>query len=593
MGKKNNEKSDCPSIRSPICATLGHVDHGKSTILDAIRGSSIVNTEAGKITQTIGASIIPIDVISKICGKLLDIKKFTLPGILFIDTPGHAAFTSLRKRGGNLADIAILVVDINEGFKPQTIEALEILKKSKTPFVVVANKLDLVSGYREKNQGLLQDINSQHPEVSSSIDYKLYELVGKLSEYGINSERYDRVADFTSQIAIIPVSGITKKGIPELLMVITGLAQKFLEKCLSCNVHGNGKGVILEVKEERGLGKTIDVILYDGSLHVNDIIVVGGVDQPIITKIKALLEPQPLQEMRDKKTKFKSIRCVSAASGIKIAAPDFDKVISGMPIMSCKKEELDEVCTKIQEEIDEVFIETDGKGIVIKADNIGSLEAMILLLREKEIPIKRATIGNISKKDILEASTNLEKHPEFGVILGFNIHPEEDSKNVKIITEQVIYTLIEKFEVWQKEQKEREELRNLAKLTRPYKIRLIEGFVFRQSSPAIVGVDVLEGTITSNTRIMNHEGKDISKVKGLQLEQKKVEKAEKNKQVAVSFENVTVGRQINVNDILYSGISEIEFKELKKYKKHLHAEEIELLKEISTIKRKSNPVWGI
>ena len=246
------------AIRSPLCVVLAHVDHGKTSILDKIRGSAITKGEAGGITQAIGASIIPLEIIKKICGKLLEAlnMKFTIPGLLFIDTPGHASFTSLRKRGGNLADIAILVIDINEGLKPQTIESIEILKQYKTPFIIAANKIDLISGWQPKDMPIITNIEQQGENIRKLLDKKIYELVGKLAERGFNSERFDRVDDFTKSIAIVPTSAKTGEGIPELLMVLTGLAQKFLEKCLNCDTQGPAKGTILEgcsLRTEEGI----------------------------------------------------------------------------------------------------------------------------------------------------------------------------------------------------------------------------------------------------------------------------------------------------------------------------------------------------
>ena len=219
-------------IRQPIVTVVGHVDHGKTSILDKIRGSAIQAGEAGGITQAIGASIIPLHTIQKITGELLEKMnmKFNIPGILFIDTPGHASFTSLRKRGGNLADIAILVVDITEGLKPQTIESIEILKQFKTPFIIAANKIDLISGWVTKEGPLAASLNSQPDSVRNLVDTKLYNLVGKIAEHGFNADRFDRVDDFTKNIAIVPTSAKTGEGIPELLMIMSGLAQKFLEK---------------------------------------------------------------------------------------------------------------------------------------------------------------------------------------------------------------------------------------------------------------------------------------------------------------------------------------------------------------------------
>ncbi|MAG39321.1 translation initiation factor IF-2 [Candidatus Woesearchaeota archaeon] len=585
------------TTRSPIISVLGHVDHGKSSILDSIRGSNIVASEAGAITQAIGASIIPLEVVKKKCGRLLESLniKFTIPGLLFVDTPGHAAFTTLRKRGGSLADIAIVVVDINEGFKPQTIEALEILKSYKTPFVIATNKIDLIPGYKKTYDSVLQDINVQAENVRSDIDKNLYELVGQLHEkFGLVCERFDRVKSYTEQISIIPCSAKENIGLQELLMVISGMAQRFLENNLSIDVSGKAKGTILEVKEEKGLGLTVDVIIYNGSLSVNDTIVIGSLNDPIVTKVRALLEPNPLAEMRDKKSKFKTVKKVSASTGVKIVAPGLDGVIAGTPLISCLSEEVDSVKKSLQTEMKEVIIKTDDVGIIVKADTIGSLEAMIKILRDENITIRRASIGNINKKDYSEAESNYEKNPLFAVILGFNVSDEFNisSKQVKVLTKDIIYRLIEDFKLWQNEKKKSEEGKKLDVLVRPCKLEVLQNCIFRQSNPCILGVEILIGVLKLGTPLMSKSNR-LSNVKSMQFEKDNIQKAEKGKQLAISLPNITAGRQVNEQDFLYSDIPEEDFRKIKKLTEFLNKDEIRVLKEIAEIHRKDNPVWGV
>lgn len=582
-------------IRNILVTTMGHVDHGKSSILDRIRGTTVVEREAGKITQAIGASIIPLETIKRVCGNLLDNLnlKITIPGILAIDTPGHEAFTNLRKRGGTLSDIAILVVDITEGFKPQTIEAVDILKQSRTPFVVAANKVDIIQGWNSSGRPLITTISDLGTEASKIFETRLYELVGQLAENGLESERFDRVEDYTKQIPIVPTSAATGDGIPELLMVITGLAQKYLEQSLEVDVSGPAKGTILEVKEEKGLGTTIDVIVYDGTLNVNDIIVIGDVDEPIVTKVKALLEPLPLAEMMDKKSKYKHVKKVSAAMGVKISAPDMKNVIAGMPVMEANEENIEQIKNKIMEQVKEVLIETDEDGIIIKADTLGGLEALVTLLREKGITIRRASVGDISKKDIANAESNYESDPLSAVILGFNVKGEKETGNVKILINNVIYKLIEDFEKWQKKKKTELESKGLSSLARPWKAEILRGYIFRQSNPAVVGVSVEAGNMRPNMRVMKKDGNVIGTLKGIQAEQKNVDIAERGKQVAASIDGPIVGRQINEGDVLLSKIPEEDFKKLKDFKEYLSDDEKELLKEIAKIMREKNPVWGI
>ena len=588
------------NIRSPIVSVLGHVDHGKSSILDAIRESNIVDKEAGAITQAIGASIVPLDVIQNKCGPLLgQLKmKFSIPGLLFIDTPGHAAFTSLRRRGGALADIAILVVDINEGFKPQTIEAIEILRNSKTPFIIAANKVDLVPGYAQKDSCVLVDFRQQSENTNEMVDERLYKIIGQLYDrFQMNAERFDKVDDYTKQIAIVPCSAKTRLGLAELLMVLTGLAQKFMEENLKINVSGNAKGTILEVKDVEGLGKAVDVIIYDGTLKVNDTIVIGGVLEPIVTKVRALLQPAPLQEMRDKKSHFINIKNAVAATGVRISAHGLEEAVAGMPLVSCVNDEesISSAKEKVQQEVDEVLLDTGKQGIIIKADSLGSLEAVVKLFGEKGLKIRKASLGAITKKDVADAESNYEAEPLLSVIIGFNV---EIGKNVevinkvKIITGDIIYKLLDDYTSWIEEKKKALEAEQLEDLVRPCKLEILPTCIFRQSNPAIVGVHVQIGVLKVGIPLMK-TGRTLTNVKAIQSEGENLNRVEQGKEVAVSLPDVMCGRQINGNDILYSAIPEDDFRKLKKLKKYLTEPEIQVMKEIAEIMRKDNPVWGI
>lgn len=570
-------------VRQPIVTLLGHVDHGKTSILDLVRGTSVACKEAGGITQCISAYSVQIDKIKKICGKLLDKINLTLPGILFIDSPGHEAFTTLRKRGGNIADIAILVIDINEGLKPQTKEAIEILKNAKTPFVVAANKIDNMGGWRSNPKiNLLQNIKDQSDRVIQDMESKLYTIVGKISSYGFNADRFDRVEDYTKQVSIIPVSAKTGEGFAELLMVITGLAQKYLEESLKINVEGQGKGTILEVSEEKGMGKCLDCVLYDGTVKQNDTLFVGGIDKIIKTKVKCLFLVEGC--------KLKSEKEVHAACAVKISGPGLDDALSGMPIRVANKD-VDKIEEEIKSEIDEVLIETEGEGIIIKADTLGSLEALTNLLKCKKIKIKKAGVGDINKKDLTEACS--DENPLCKLVLGFNVKQLEKHEGVKVIINKVVYKIIEDAEKWLEEEAKRIETGQLEKITKPFKIQILKGHVFRQSGPAVVGVEVLEGIVRTNSPLMKKDGKKICDLKSLQEESKNISEAEKGKQVAASLPGVTVGRQIKEGDILYSDLSEVEFRKLKELKKLLNGSEMNVLKEIAEIKRKTKATWGI
>src|SRR3989338_76216 len=568
-------------LRQPICLFLGHVDHGKTTIQDKIRGTAIALKEVGKITQSINAYNLDIKIIKKICKDLLKNKNLTLPGLLFIDTPGHAAFTNLRKRGGSLADIAILVIDINEGIKPQTIESIEILKENKTPFIIALNKIDLISGWKSNNKiPLLQNINSQSDSIKKNLDEKFYKLLGELYEnFNLNIERFDTIQDFTKNIIVIPISAKTGEGLPELLMFLVGLAQKFLDVCLTCNICGPGKATILELKEEKGLGLTLDVILYDGCIKTEDKIIIGTLQEPITTKIKAMFLPDG--------KKFKPVQEANAAIGIKISALNVEDVVPGMPLRVIEKNE-ENIKEEIKKEIEATTLEINKNGIVIKADTLGSLEALINLLKEKKVNIKRASVGEITKKDIAEADSEQDELNK--IILGFNI--KKIDAQIKIITDNIIYKLIENFEEWREKEYKQIQEKTIKDLVRPFKIQILQGYIFRQSNPAVVCAEVLAGTAKTGTTLIKDE-KILTELKTIQKDGINIKEAKKGEAIAIALPNVTMGRQIHEFDILYSDIKEKEFLRLKKLKKYLNEDEVEILKEITEIKRKQDPMWGI
>ena len=413
------------------------------------------------------------------------------------------------------------------------------------------------------------------------IDEKLYTIVGTLSDNGLNAERFDRVDDYTKQVAMVPVSAKTGEGIPELLMLMTGLAQRFLEDQLETEVKGPGKATVLEVKEEKGLGITMDVIVHDGSIKINDQIVVGAVGQPLVSKVRAMFEGDA--------KKPKAVKEVFAAAGVKITAPDIKEVIGGMPLHVVKGD-LETVKAEVQKEIEEVLIETDGEGIIVKADTLGSVEAVVKLLQEEGIKIKRASIGDISKKDVADASA--EKDPLQQVIVGFNVKSMAEKK-VKIIAHQIIYRIVEDHKKWIEEQQAALERASLKEIQQPCKMKIMPGCVFRQSNPAVVGVHILNGKVKKSVQVMRIDGTKVGAIKSLQLDGETVDEAETGKEIAIAIPGVIVGRQIKENDVLISDLNEPEFIKLKEMKQYLKQDEIDVLKEVASIKRKENPVWGI
>ncbi|MBR9678909.1 MAG: translation initiation factor IF-2 [Nanoarchaeota archaeon] len=585
-------------IRQPIIAVLGHVDHGKTTLLDKIRGTAVQAKEAGGITQQIGATEIPINTIKQICGKTITGKNLTIPGLLFIDTPGHEAFTTLRERGGSIADMAVLVIDVNAGVQPQTRESIRILKTFKVPFIIALNKIDNINAWRKQETlSYAESEKKQSNNAKENLQMRVYEIMEQLADRGFDADMYTQIEDYTKTIALVPTSGISGEGISEILMLLSGLSQKYLTNKLEINTNSEGKGSILEIKEEKGLGLTIDVILYDGTLSVGDTLIIAGEKKATKTKIKALLKPAPLTELRQTK-KYEHAQSVSAAAGIKIMAPNLDNIISGMPFISGAENE-EKAIKELEQEIQNLLVEKEEKGIILRAESIGSLEALVKLLKENKIPVKKAGVGTVNKTDVILAAGVKEKDNALGVVFAFNetanYHAKELSEKlgVKIFQANIIYHLIEEYELWKTRKLNEEKTAVFSKITRPARIKIVSGCIFRQCNPCIVGVEIMEGILKNNSEIINEEGKILGNVKGMQNEGEKIVEAKAGEEIAISLTRAKAGKDVCEEEILYTNINENEYKILMKNKQHLRGDELNVLEKIKEIKQKTNRIWGL
>ncbi|HET8857434.1 MAG TPA: translation initiation factor IF-2 [Nitrososphaeraceae archaeon] len=611
------------TLRQPVVVVLGHVDSGKTSLLDKIRGTGVQAREAGGITQHIGASFFPIETIKKITGRLYERLTKTdeqIPGLLFIDTPGHEVFANLRSRGGSAADIAIVVADINKGFEPQTIESIEILKKRKVPFVVALNKVDMLSGWKEKKKGdiktdkqlqiktdisanlpfITEEIKNQDSHILTLLDEKIYTVVGSLSRMGFNSEAFWRIKEFDKELAIVPISAVSGVGIPELMTVLVGLAQQYMKKRLERH-DDYIRGIVLEVKEEQGLGPSANMILIDGTIKQGDMIMAAKRDKIIVTKVKALLLPKPLDEMRDPRDKFRSVNEVISAAGLKIVSPDLEGILAGTPLYVVKnKEEENKIRHLIESEVKGTFINnTNSLGVILRCDTIGSLEAIIDMLRKENIPIQTADIGHITRRDVLASSAVKEKNRYLGAILGFNVKVLDDAKKeseerqVQIFNEKIIYNLVRNYTDWVQYQKEHADSIIFNEIPPICKIQFLKGFVFRRNDPAVFGAEILVGKLRQKIHIINENGAKIGIIHQIQDKGKSIEEATKGMQVAVSIRGPTIGRQINEGDIFYTDLNSRQAKLLiERFLHRLNEEEKKIFDFILESKRKSDPAFG-
>ena len=585
---KTNKK-----IRQPIVTVSGHVDHGKTSILDCLRGSCIQEGECGGITQKISFTSFPVDQLRSSC-PLIESSgiKLEIPGFLFIDTPGHAAFTNLRKRGGSLADLAILVIDINEGIKPQTAEVIKIMKMNKTPFIIALNKIDNISGWRsqKENKDIKKAIKSQKPQVQQTFQERYMTLIATLNNHGFDADLYYNIKDFSKKIAMVPTSAETHEGIQELVMMLCGLSQRYLRDKLE--LSKDAKGVMLEIKKEKA-NEYNEAILHDGELLREDKIAIANLDpskDPLISKIRILEEIQPLS------VKFENKDKVQASTGIRMQLTEKEGILPGMPF-EVYKNNLDEIKERFRKQISEA-IKTDNQGVIAKADSLGSLEALLTLLKQNHIPVVKASIGNLNKTDIISAKANMEINEVDAVVVGFNVNLNPEAKalakenKIKTITDDVIYKLIENLQEWREEKRKEIEKKRLMGLAPLCKITVLHDYVFRNTKPAIFGVRVEGGKLKQDLNLIDQEGNKVGRIKNIQSENKSVSEVQSGKEVAVSIPNINFERQMKDVKTMYTNIGESQFRNLKKNKDLLSSEEIKILQDIAEIKRKQNSEWG-
>ena len=557
------------------------------------------------MTQHIGASYFPLETLKQLIGPLLSSLKgeIEIPGLLIVDTPGHEAFTNLRRRGGSVADIAILVVDMLKGLEAQTFECIDILKARKTPFIVAVNKVDRVPGWKpQPSAPFLKSYASQDSFVREDLDNKLYSIMGAFSRLSFRTDRFDHIRreDFTSTIALVPTSAKTGEGLPELLMVLVGLTQQYLKKRLQ-TTEGPAKGSVLEVKDEPGLGLTLNTIIYDGTLSKDDLIVVGGKDKPVITTIRAILVPKPLDEIRDPRDRFSSVDCVFAAAGVKIVASELEGALAGAPLYVVPPgEQTSEYAKLVIEEVGRIRIVKEIAGVVVKADTLGSLEAIAEILKKNNVQIRIADIGDVSKRDVVEASVVKAREPLIGVVLAFGVkilpdaEAEAAANGIQVFQEPIIYNMIDKYLGWHKTQREAKVELEFEKLVKPGKIQVMAGFVFRRAKPAIFGVEVLGGSIKPKYSLLRSDGgEDVGEIQQIQDKGKAVSEAKEGMQVAVSMDKPIVGRHIFEKDVLYVKVPEPDAKVLMSTcLEMLSDDEQKVLKEYIRLMQKKTPFWG-
>ncbi|KAF8297981.1 putative translation initiation factor IF-2 [Trypanosoma cruzi] len=580
------------SLRSPICCVLGHVDTGKTSLLDRIRSTNVQGGEAGGITQQIGATFFPREAL---VGATADINKkyrynLNVPGLLVIDTPGHESFTNLRSRGSSLCDIAILVVDIMHGLEPQTRESIRLLRQKKCPFIIALNKVDrLYAWAANENMDIEQTLSKQKDNVCSEFDSRVNQIKQELMAEGFNSELYYKNKDMRKVVSIVPTSAKTGEGISDLLLLEIQLVQQFMEGKVT--YKDDLQCTILEVKPITGYGVTVDAILINGELHEGDTICLCGQNGPIFTQIRALLTPQPLKELRVRGD-YIHHKQMKAAMGIKIAANDLEFVIPGTPLLVVHNgDDKEKIAHEVMKEANSISdqLSSDGVGVTVQSSTLGSLEALLAYLKDMKIPVASASIGPLHKRHMIQLLSMKRKAPRYAVVLAFDVQVSEDARDIAkkndidIFEAKIIYHLFDMFTRYVAEYENREKERARAIAVFPVQLAIIDEAIHK-SDPIILPVKIERGQLHPGTPLAIMRGDTpllLGRVMSIERDNKNIPVARMGNECAVKINSGETGvvydRQFTKSDSVFSLITRPSVDAIKKFKDELSEDDINLL----------------
>ncbi|XP_031696677.1 eukaryotic translation initiation factor 5B-like, partial [Anarrhichthys ocellatus] len=578
----NMKNIDLDTLRSPVVCVLGHVDTGKTKILDKLRNTNVQDGEAGGITQQIGATNVPKETIEEQTRMVKNFEKENLriPGMLIIDTPGHKSFSNLRNRGSSLCDIAILVVDIMHGLEPQTLESINLLKEKKCPFIVALNKVDrLYDWKRSPETDVVTTLKKQKKNTKDEFDERVKAVIVEFAQQGLNAALFFENKDPRTFVSLVPTSAHSGDGMGNLIALLVELTQTMLARRLAqCDEL---RAQIMEVKALPGMGTTIDVILINGVLREGETIIVPGVEGPIVTQIRGLLLPPPLKELRVK-NQYEKHKEVCTAQGVKILGKDLEKTLAGLPLLVAHKEDeipvlRDELIRELKQTLS--CIKLEEKGVYVQASTLGSLEALLEFLRTSKVPYAGINIGPVHKKDVMKASAMLEHDLQYAVILAFDVKVERESQEmadtlgVRIFSAEIIYHLFDSFTKFREDYKKakQDEFKNIAVF--PAKLKVLPQFIFNSRDPIVIGVTIEAGVLRQGTPLcVPSKGfVDIGIVTSIEMNHKSVESAKKGQEICIKIEPIPgespkmYGRHFEGTDIIVSKITRASIDALKNW----------------------------
>ena len=600
-------------LRSPICTVLGHVDAGKTSLLDMLRESNVQKKEAGGITQKIGTTFMKKESIEEITKEIN--KEIKIPGIIYVDTPGHECFSAIRLCGLLISDIIIIIVDIFKGLEQQTIECINLLHEYKKPFIIAVNKIDRLNGWKSNTPNmstcLKNVLKNQNKNTLSILDDHINKICNQLSSYGFHSSLYYKNNDIKYTISIVPISAKLGFGLPDLIMLINVLSQQMISSKLTVTNKVDG-GYIIEKIKDKKYGNLLSSLLINGKIKNNDCIMLLDENDNIVEfQLKHLYEPIEGLEVKDS-LNILLVPEINTQLPFIIKCNDELNPKPGTPFYVVNKDNKTKIYELLEKYKNKYLnpnkIKLEKYGIQINAKTYNSAQGLGELCNTKGIQISKIMIGDINKINLMKLNNkyeNLNKtkndftfNKRYMVILAYDTCVSDEllkmaeDMNIKIMTNKLIYQLVEEYEnhVVKLDKEFKNQYPNLRK---PCEIKIIDKFVFHKKDPIIIGVSVTKNNLhigmvieaiidKKNVDKKNIDKKNIGKmaiklgkITSIKKHDKQIEEAKENDVVCIKIELV------NANDYKYEYGKDFDDKSL--VKSVISNNELELLSKYPTI----------
>lgn len=559
------------SIITPICSVLGHVDVGKTKLLDYLRSTH--TKEVSGITQQIGTTVFDKESLQKLCGKLGE--ELEVDRLIMIDTPGHSNFTTMRQVGAVISNLVIVVVDINKGLEEETKRCLKFVKENHdTNFVIALNKLDRIYGWNPTENAPLKRAFNKNKAVMDTVKDNINRIICQLAELEINACAYYDNKDLSTFVSMIPLSAQTGEGIPDLILVISKMMVRATKKLEENPISQYTFGYFLDKRYEERTGNFNVSININKELNFGDRLVIVDRDDKNMqyeSVVKSLVSSSEGKEMKDK-SRYKTIQNVNGTAGLGIFLNDDITPSPGSMYAvttGLSDSEKDELIRLMQENMSctssNLMCQYDKKeyGVFLYAPSLNILSALISIVNEQKIPIMDHCVGRLTRQTVIKINGVYERMDveheinyvqRYKTILVFNPVAEKENpldgiesnvvgmcnqNKITMIGEKTVFKVLEKYKEYVDncDVKFHNKYKNIGD---SFQLKILPEFVFMKTTPLLFGIRVVKGQFKVGTLVVAVKGDQqilLGNVTSIQKNKKNVDTMKVGDEICIRIES--------------------------------------------------------